>query len=212
MEWKDIKPLTESEALTVVSDYFSNHGFNPERVNTDQLPKGQKSPDIIGYSNDARDFLCEVKTPAHLYNEEVGLYLWSTTFNKLRNRIRKAVKQFNDFDELHSVPRIVAFTSNHPQLNWTHLQHNILGAVKYGDRILQDFRGKTFVAKTNSDIQSVDIFLWFQVNYFDRKSIAELGIYQNSNSKLQKETAKLVDELIPLKEEQIKTPRYSALN
>lgn len=210
MDWKDIKPLSESEALKLVSDYYSDHGFSIERVDTDLLLEGQKSPDLVGTFNN-RQFLCEVKTPAHIYNEEMGLYLWSTTFNKLRNHIKKAAKQFADFDKIHKAPRIVAFTSNHPQLNWTHLQHNILGAVKYGNTVIKDFRGKSFVADTNSYIQEVDIFLWFQVNYINRSSVVELAIYQNEDSKSSLNIPELVSYIVPYKEERIKIPRYSGL-
>lgn len=206
MNWKDIQPLTESEALKIVLDYFSNHNLNSKRIETLGIPEGQRSPDIVGVQGRKNTFICEVKTPSHIFNEEKGLYVWSTTFNKLRSRIHTAIKQFSDFDKHHTIPRIVAFTSNHPQLNWTHLQHNILGAVKYGNKILQDFNSKTFVVDTNNDIQAVDIFLWFQINYLNRNSIVELAIYQNTNSKLHSDLERIVLKLVPRKEEGIQAP------
>ncbi|HVZ58247.1 MAG TPA: hypothetical protein VG935_00630 [Patescibacteria group bacterium] len=212
MDWKDIKPLTETEALSVVSNYFYNHKFIPKRIDTNNIPEGQHSPDLTCAQNDKDIFFCEVKTPSHIFNEELGLYTWNTAFNKLRSHMHTAVKQFKDADIRHSLPRVVAFTSNHPQLNWTHLQHNILGAVKYGDKILKDFRGKTFVADTNKDINAIDIFLWFQVNYINRNSIVELAIYQNCDSQVGKMVDELVPKLTPYKNENIQTPRYSALS
>lgn len=211
MDWKNITPLTEPEAIKIVSDYFSKHKFKPERIVTEDLSSGQKSPDLAGSQKGESIFYCEVKTPSLIFNEEIGLYMWSTTFNKLRSRIHTAAKQFNAIDKEHKLPRIVAFTSNHPQLNWTQLQHNILGAVKYGDQILKDFRGKTFVADTDADINAIDLFLWFQINYINRESIVELAIYQNFDSNLRNEVEELANNLRPYKEENVKAPRYSAL-
>lgn len=211
MDWKDIIPLTEPEALNIVSKYLQSHNFVAKRINSRDIPEGQKSPDIIAFQNNKEAFLCEVKTPSHIFNEEAGLYLWTTTFNKLRSRIHTAVKQFNGIDKNHTQPRIIAFTSNHPQLNWTHLQHNILGAVKYGDKVLENFQSKTFVIDTDCDIKAVDVFLWFQVNYINRSSIVELAIYQNKDSQLGETVEDLVSQLTPSKNEGIQAPRYSAL-
>lgn len=211
MDWKDIKPLTETEAINIVSRYFLKHGYDTQRINPNFISEGKKSPDIVGTREKEKVFLCEVKTPSHIFNQEMGMYMWNTAFNKLRNRIHKATKQFTDFDEDHAIPRIVAFTSNHPQLNWTHLQHNILGAVKLGDSILQDFSDRKFVMDTKNDLKVIDIFLWFQVNYIDRNSIVELAIYQNVDSHLCDSIEKLASGLSPKVGENIQAPHYSGL-
>ncbi len=211
MDWKTIKPITEHEALSVVNNYFTKHGYTPERIDTKKQGQGKQSPDIIANQNSKAIFICEVKTPEHILNKTTGMYHWDTTFNKIRGHIHKASKQFVDFDKNHILPRILAFTSNHPQLNWTGVHQNIFGMVKMGDQILKDYRNKPFVIDTNKDINSIDAYLWMQINYINRQSIAELAIYLNESSTLKNQVDEITKNLIPFAQEGIKAPRYSAI-
>ncbi len=211
MDWSEIRPLTEHEALLIVSEYLSNHGHSVQRIETKNLPEGKKAPDFMVLQDLQPKFLCEVKTPAHNPNEKTRMYHWDTTFNKIRGLLHKASKQFNDYDPKHLLPRVVIFTSNHPQLNWTNFQHNILGKVQFKDLVIRDYRNKPFVIDTNEDIRSTDPYVWMQINYLDRKRIAEMAIYPNEESNLFSQIQKIVSDINPTAEEEIHKPRYSSL-
>lgn len=209
-DWSKIKPLKEPEALSIVKEYIENHGYTMKRIDISKLSAGKKAPDYEALKESKPIFLCEVKTPGHIINQITKMYHWDTTFNKLRNHIHTASKQFDDFDKDHSCPRILAFTSNHPQLNWTSLQQNILSEVRFGERLLRDYKGKTFVIDTNKDIQSIDIFLWMQINRLNKK-IYELAIYVNQNPINIELVNTISINLAPYNNEGIKAPNYSAI-
>lgn len=183
MDWKDITPLKEHEAIEIVCKYLSDSGFSPSRINHKNLPNGVKSPDLAVSNKGELQFYCEIKTPELKQHPITGMYHWDTTFYKLRRFIHSAVKQFKDVDPDHLYPRIVAFTSDHPQLNWTSFYHNVIGAVSYGDTVIKDFRDKSFVADSNKDLLAIDLFLWFQVNYINRTDVYQLFRYCNADSK-----------------------------
>jgi hypothetical protein len=168
MDWADIKHLTENEALQIVKDYFSKHGFSCDYIDTTKVAASKKSPDFEVSKGGQMVFYCEVKTPEHKLNPVTKMYHWDTTFYKLRRFLHTAVKQFQDFDPDHKYPHIVAFTSNHPQLNWTNFRHNVMGAVAYNGDVIRDFRNVPFVKDSNKDLLSIDMILWFQVNYLNK--------------------------------------------
>ena len=208
MDWANIKPLTENEALEIVSSYFSNHGFVPNRIETTELPNGQKAPDFFAHKKNYQ-FLCEVKSPALILDKTTGLYKWDTTFNKIRSHIHKAAKQFKSYDPQGKYPRVLVFTSNHPQLNWTSMVHNILGAVKFKDQGIRDYNDKNYVKDTKADLEYIGIFIWMQINYVDRKKIVELSFYVHV--RIARDTHDLLKELKPYPEENIKKPNFQAL-
>lgn len=187
MEWKDIKPLKEHEAIGIVNTYLEKNGLTVHRIDTKKLDNGKKAPDLSVSKKSELLFYCEVKTPELKLNPDTNMYHWDTTFYKLRKFIHKAVKQFNDFDPKHESLWVLAFTSNHPQLNWTNFVHNIFGAVSFNGNVIRDFRNKSFLLDSNKDMLSIDLFLWFQINYINRSSIVQLKRFVNQDSKLFRE-------------------------
>ncbi|HPR99326.1 MAG TPA: hypothetical protein PLU63_00665 [Candidatus Woesebacteria bacterium] len=199
MEWKDIKPLTEKEARMTVKSYFINHGFEVREVDPNKLSVGDKSPDFI-VTKDGNDiFYCEIKTPENKINSKTNSYQWDTTFYKLRKFLHKARKQFASFDSKHDLPWVVAFTSNHPQLNWTSFVHNIQGAVAYNGNVIKDFRSKKFIIESDKDVVSLDMIIWFQVNYLDRKTAFEVKFFVNTDLPLFTKTNEISGLLKPIK-------------
>ncbi len=183
MDWKDITPLKEHEAIDIIQKYLNTSGFSPSRINHKNLPDGVKSPDLAISNNGELQFYCEVKTPELKLHPVTGMYHWDTTFYKLRRFIHGSVKQFKDVDPDHLYPRVVAFTSNHPQLNWTSFCHNVMGKVSYGETVIKNFRDKSFVSDSDKDLLEIDLFLWFQVNYINRTDVYQLYRYLNVDSK-----------------------------
>ena len=195
MDWKDIKPLKETETRTIVKEYFSNHGFSVLEINPKNLPQAKKSPDfVIKKGGDIKGY-CEVKTPAHILNPITHLYHWDTTFYKLRKFLHKARKQFSDYDPNHKKPWIVVFTSNHPQLNWKSFADNVIGAIVFNGKILKDFRNKNFITESNKDLISIDLIIWLQVNYIDRRKVYQVRFFVNNDGSLIDEVKILLDEL-----------------
>jgi hypothetical protein len=204
MEWKDIKSLSEKEARKIVKNYLLNHGFGVDEINPDDLPEGKKSPDfVIKEGNDIKGY-CEIKTPAHNLNQLTQLYQWDTTFYKLRRFLHTAKKQFNDYDPQHEKPWVVVFTSIHPQLNWESFTNNVIGAVAFNGQVIRDFRDKKFLAESNQDLLSIDMIVWFQVNYIDRRKVYQVRFFINKDRALLDEINKLSNRLKPKPENKIK--------
>lgn len=181
MELKDIKPLSESEARKIVKDYLISRGCAVDEIDTKTISEGKKSPDLVIKEGNKILAYCEIKTPAHNLNPQAGMYLWDTIFYKLRRFLHTAKKQFSDYDPDHEKPWIIIFTSNHPQLNWTNFAHNVIGAVAYNGQVIKDYRGKKFVADSNKDLLSIDMIIWFQVNYLDRNDVYQVKFFINKD-------------------------------
>jgi len=210
MESSQIQPLSEPEALKIVNDFYSKHGFEVHRIDTDKLPQGQKAPDFLAKNVENR-FLCEVKAPRLVLDDVTKLYKWDTTFNKIRARIHTATKQFREYDPKVTYPRVLVFTSNHPLLNWTSFVHNIVGAIKIGDNVIRDYNGKFFVKETTKELEYIDIYVWMQINYMNRRSIIEMSFYVSMKNAKDPIIQKLLMSLKPYPEENIKRPNFGAL-
>jgi hypothetical protein len=110
------------------------------------------------------------------------MYLWEDVYNRLRDRLRKARSQLENYDPEHRIPRVVAITSNHPQLNYTSCQHNLLGKVQFQDQILQDFTTRNEYKYTIKNKSMIDMILWCQVNRYTNE-IFETEQFINLQSK-----------------------------
>jgi hypothetical protein len=58
-----------------------------------------------------------------------------------------------------------------------------MGQVSYGETVIKNFRDKSFVTDSDKDLLEIDLFLWFQVNYINRKDAYQLYRYLNVDSK-----------------------------
>lgn len=163
-DWSKIIPLTQIAAISAVKNLYAKGGLEPLEISHLSNKDNEKSPDLLVKKNNNNLFLCEVKTPGHYIDPAMNMYLWKNVYDRLRDRLRKARKQFESHDPAHKLPRIVAFTSNHPQLNYTHCQFNILGAVAIAGNILKDFRASPEFQYTEKNKRQIDMILWCQVN------------------------------------------------
>ncbi|NTU46518.1 hypothetical protein HGA88_02735 [Candidatus Roizmanbacteria bacterium] len=143
------KSLLDKEAEEVVKQYLINHKYNPKRFTKEQLRSGNKSPDFYVEEGDNLQFYCEVKNPLLLVNEETQMFHWTTSVSKIREFIRKAVKQFEDVDKDHSKPWIICFTSSKFQPNWTNFIDTYLGYVARNGKMIKDLRKERYVIKTS---------------------------------------------------------------
>lgn len=206
MDWSKIKPLEEPEAFKLVSGYFQNHALYCKKIDPTLLPEGQQSPDfLVLQKSGALQAYCEVKSPQHRLNEITQMYHWDTLFNKLRNFLGTASNQFIDQDPSHLVPRIVAFTSNHPQLNWTSFVHNINGAVSFNGEILKDFRSRPYIQDSNRKISAIDLVIWMQISHdCPNPEVYQMAFFINTQSPLYNQTVAIAEILKPNPVEKIK--------
>jgi hypothetical protein len=196
-DWSKIVPLTEKEALVAVISHFTECKLNPDRIDHKNNKQGEESPDLIIKKDGVNLLLCEVKTPGHYIDPVLRMYLWKNVYGRLRDRLRKARKQFESYDPKHQLPRVVVFTSNHPQLNYTHCRSNIIGAMVVGNKILQDFRNLPEFKYAEKNIRNVDMILWCQVNRMN-KVIFETEHFINGKSKYL-ETIKQISDILLVK-------------
>ena len=195
--------MTEAQALLLVSDYLRSHGYEPNRVDTSAFPEGRKSPDLEVRENGGMSFFCEVKTPLLLANDETKMFHWSTSVSKIRGFIHKAVSQFRDHDPNHHKPWVVVFTSDHMQLNWTNMKHVLDGYVSYDDgKIVRDLRGERYVIDTNNDVNTIDLYIWCQVNSVSRDLIYQIRFFLRPTI-LMSEARKIAERLVPRSEEKM---------
>jgi len=204
MGWCKIKPLTEEEARRAVQSYLEKHSVKVKEINFKDVPEGKKFPDFECFYEKSK-FLCEIKTPANKLNKKLNLYLWKTSFYKIRRFLNKARKQFEDYDSSHKYPWILAMTSNHPQLNWTHLRHVIQGQVRsiQDDYLIRDFRNRAFSTYAREDFFRIDGAIWFQISPKDRATIYQIKFFPNPKSKFVAKVKTIFNILIPHQSENI---------
>ena len=142
-------------------------------------------------------FYCEIKSPLHLVNEATKMYHWTTSMSKLRGFIHKAVQQFQDFDQNHNYPWVIAFTSDHFQLNWTSMIHALQGVVSFNGTIVRDLRKERYIIETIEDVGNIDMYIWSQINP-KKNNIYQMKIVLNKKLPLFKKT-KEISELLKSK-------------
>lgn len=197
-DWTKIKPLSECEAIVAINEYLNKKGYSVNKLPKNKVKDGLKSPDIEIYSDNKLVAYGEIKCPGHYINQEVGLFTWDTAYNKLLRYTHEATEQFKAYDANHALPWVLIIASNHPQLNWMQFLNRLRGEVRLGNEALHKF----YPTKNGNDDYSkwkdLDMILWLQINYLDRKTIYQLRQFVNLDSKLIDNTKKLSDEITPL--------------
>ncbi len=181
-DWENITPLPEPVAIRLVQGYLEERKLNGKKIPENNDGQGNKTPDLQIMIGDEPLALAEIKTPELTLDPIFKMYLWKTTFYKIRKFVHKAYKQFDKFDISHNLPRVLFFTSNHPQLNWTNLVHSVTGVVGYGNTIIRDFRDLSFLSDSDVELNQVDAIVWLQVNYIT-PSVFQHFEYYNQTSK-----------------------------
>lgn len=194
--------FTDKDAEKLVESYLLKHSFDPVPINTKKLEIGVKSPDFQVYFENKLLFYTEIKNPLLLASNTTNMFHWTTTISKIRRFIRRAVNQFRDIDSNHNFPWLIAFTSSHAQLNWLNFSDAYLGYISRNGQMISDLRQEKYVTNYNIDVNTVDAYLWFQVNEKDKKIYQFVPIV-NSNSILKRKLEVIIDKLLPLESEDI---------
>ena len=145
----------ELERFLAGRDYSYSH--IPE--SNEQTPDGY----IEGSSG---KYLCEVKSPILMFDHDAAPfgYKFSTIHNKILDAIHKAKKQLEKLDPEHSLPHILVYTSAHPQLNYSSFVNAVRGFITLQDgTTTTDLRDTAIFKNTQSIVQDIDLYIWFQV-------------------------------------------------
>lgn len=198
----DIKNNFDNKSEEIVCQYLIKHVFTPIRINTKKLDIGIKSPDFKVYEGNQYQFYCEVKNPILLANDVTKMFHWTTIISKIRRFIHRAVEQFHDVDNNHFFPWVIIFISNHFQLNWTNFNDAYLGYVVRDGKMISDLRQEKYVKHYNRDVNTVDAYIWCQVNPQNNR-IFQFVSYINFDSKLKQKNKEIIKKLTPLASENI---------
>ena len=194
--------MDEKSAIQLVSDFLTNHGYSPNRLNQKNMPEGRKSPDFEVYEGQELKFLCELKTVDLTPHPQTKMFHWTTTISKLREHSSKAYKQFSAHDKEHKLPWVLFFTATHFQLNWTSMVHSLRGAVGFNGQLIKDLTNQRFIQATEDEVKSIDVFVWGQVNA-EKKKIYQLVNFVSGSSQLLDLSNSIVDKIIPYDSEDI---------
>ncbi len=180
--------MTDKNIIKIVRNYLLNKNFKPNRLKL----KNESKPDFeVEYKNGGF-FYCEVKSPILKLDKDLNCYKHSTTHSKLNDLLHKAVKQFKKVNLKHIVPKIIIWTSNNFQLNWSNFFDSYKGYISInGHDILRDFRKARFYNKVRDDWVYVDCHIWLQLNR--NNEIYEEKLFMNNTKNLPKSLINLLE-------------------
>ncbi len=88
------------------------------------------------------------------------------------------------------------------QLNWTNFSDAYLGYVARNGGMISDLRQEKYVINYNSDVNTVDAYVWCQINLKDKR-IYQLVPFVNAESKLKTRVEEIINKLKPNASEDI---------
>lgn len=182
-----VKPKDAEVALEqFLADRDYTYSHIPE--SSEQTPDGY----IEGIGG---KYLCEVKSPILMFDHDAAPfgYKFSTIQNKILDAIHNAKKQLEKLDAGHSLPHILVYTSAHPQLNYSSFVNAVRGFIATQDgTIMTDLRDTGTFKNTQSIIQDIDLYVWFQIG--GGGEFFQASYFSNRDSP----HAKAVDELVTM--------------
>lgn len=181
-EWATNTPprtieLPEDEIKDIIKTFLVDRGYTLA-----QIPEqDHKTPDCY-IENEDHKYLSEIKSPVLGFDTESGVYKFKTTHRKILNFIHTAVKQFEELDSGHRIPRVLVYASVHPQLN----RHSFMdalqgGVVGQGGSKSPDFSKTPTYTSTLPLLPEVDMYVWFQVSN-THKNLYQVTYFINEDS------------------------------
>ncbi len=181
--------LTETQITKIVDDYLKVCGYSLKRI-----PEGgNKTPDFE-ITKQSNEYVAELKSPELIFDEVTQLFKFKTTHSKLLTFIRRARKQFISYDISHVKPRVLIFTSSHPQLNWTNLTDAMQGGVVFQGQTSPDFRETDAFKKAAPEMYDIDLYIWLQLSP-EQKEAYQLTLLANDRSTHKSTIGKIVKDL-----------------
>lgn len=184
--------IKEADILDELAAFLKQRGYtySPIKEGVSKTPEGY----IIG--SDGK-YLCEVKSPELKFDHDAAPfgYKFKTAHRKILDFIHTAIKQLESQDAKHELPRILIYTSSHPQLHWKSFTDAIQGGVidQKGKR-LPDFSSTPVYRSTVPLLSEIDLYIWLQFNP-ERKAFHQASYFLNSASPHFEECVRLVKAL-----------------
>jgi hypothetical protein len=170
--------ISEAGVKTILSEHLNSRGYNYTDIPEDDV----KRPDGLIERNE-KGYVCELKSPVLILDIETQLYKFKTTHRKILDFVHTASKQFESFDSSHDKPRVMVFTSIHPQLNWKSFTDAIQGGVVGQDgKLLPDFSNTLFYQSALPRLSGIDLYIWYQVSVGKGK-FHQASYFLNEDSK-----------------------------
>ena len=154
--------VKEADVIDILVKFLEERGYRytPIKEGATKTPEAY----IEGFD---KKYLCEVKSPELKFDHSATPfgYKFATAHRKILDFIHTAIKQFDSQDPEHQLPRILIYTSAHPQLHWKSFTDAIQGGVidQKGDR-LPDFSKTPIYKSTLPLVSNIDLYIWFQVS------------------------------------------------
>lgn len=188
--------VKESDVIAILIKFLEERGYTytPIKVGATKTPEGY----IEGAG---KKYLCEVKSPELKFDQNAAPfgYKYATAHRKILSFIHTAIKQFRSQDPKHLLPRILVFTSAHPQLHQKSFTDAIQGGVidQNGDRS-PDFSKTPAYLSTLPLLPTIDLYIWFQVSG-DGSKFYQVSYFSNERSEYIDECNELIALLSKLK-------------
>lgn len=182
--------ITSDDAEATLERFLLDRDYSYEHIpeSKDQSPDGY----IEGYGH---KYLCELKSPVLMFDHNAAPfgYKFSTTHRKILAAIHQAKSQFDALDSGHSLPRILVYTSAHPQLDY----HNFISAVRgyeaaQDGTITTDLRNTNVFKNTQPIVEDIDLYIWLRIT---SKSALRVSYFCNTASLHKDKTDRLIEQL-----------------
>lgn len=153
---------------SIVVEYLRDLGLIPIKINVGT----ERTPDFEVTNKDGELlFYLEEKTieaDNFLDNVETGVIIEGNdpSENTLEKKFRIAVKQFNQVNESHSVPNVIAFVNFNNMVNIHDLHITLTG---HGITEDGEFISLRRAGRVVNDIEHVDLCLWFEKDELKNK-------------------------------------------
>jgi len=177
--------LAEEIHMQILESFLAKRGVFYERI---EKRKKYKTPDYSLFKM-PYTFLGELKAPGLRFNKKLGVYSHLTKVRKLREAIKKSSEQFTSIDSFHTKPRVLIFSSSHPQFHGKNLAESIFAEV-HGN----NFKNDKIVLDTNFFLSQIDLIIWLQVSPDETKAY-QATYALNSKTKHKKATEYLLSVL-----------------
>ncbi|MCK8487401.1 MULTISPECIES: hypothetical protein [Paenibacillus] len=157
----------------IVKRYLEELGFEVRKIPESDV----KTPDYEVFLNEQLVFYCEEKTLE--YDDFEGVKD-DPTYNSISAHVHKATKQFNSINPNREYPNVLAFVNfdtlkNVHDLFTTLTGHILLESGEY----MKIHR----VGRITSDLDQIDLYLWFDKEKFINKIWGEVHSIHDENLK-----------------------------
>lgn len=157
----------------IVKKYLEYLGLEARKI----LESDIKTPDYEVYLNGQLVFYCEEKTLE--YDDFVGAKK-DPTYNAISTHVHKATKQFKSVNPNREYPNVLAFVNFDSLKNVHDLFITLTGNIRLDSGKYTKIHR---VGRITSDLDQIDLYLWFENEKLIKKIWGEVHSTHNENLK-----------------------------